>query len=152
MVFAHLDDAERYESLHPLFHQLFEYVKTHDLSAAEPGRSTLDGERLFINIAHPELRSAENQKLEVHRRYIDVHFPLTGDEVCGISRLADVGVASDAPFDESGDFALYSEPAQNYFTARPGTFYIVWPEDAHAPIIGEGKIVKAIAKVLMEEP
>lgn len=151
MVFAHLDDAARYEALHPLFHQLFEYVKTHDLSQHEPGRITLDSDRLFINIAHSDLRSAEEQKLEVHRRYIDVHFPLTGVETCGVSRLADVGVESEAPFNDTDDFALYAEAAQNYFTARPGEFYIVWPEDAHAPIIGKGKIVKAIAKVLIEE-
>lgn len=147
MVLAHLDDAGRYEALHPRFRQLFDFVRHHDLAAFPPGRVSIDGDDLYINIAHADLRSREEQKLEVHRRYIDVHFPLSGCEVCGISRLGDVTVASDAPFDEVGDFALYGEPARNYFSVRPGEFYIVWPEDAHAPIIGSGRLVKAIAKV-----
>lgn len=147
MVLAHMDDAARYEALHSRFRQLFEYVRSHNLGQCPPGRITLDGDDLYINIAHADLKHAEEQKLEVHRRYIDVHFPLSGEEVCGLSRLADLTVESDAPFDAEGDFALYSAPADNYFTVRPGQFYVVWPEDAHAPIIGSGKLVKAIAKV-----
>ena len=147
MVLAHMDDAARYEALHPRFRQLFEYVRQHDLAQCPPGRITIDGDDLYINIAHADLKSREEQKLEVHRRYIDVHFPLSGDEICGVSRLDDVPVESDAPFDIDADFALYTASADNYFTVRPGEFYIVWPEDAHAPIIGSGKLVKAIAKV-----
>lgn len=75
MVIAHLNDSERYASLHPLFKQLFDYVKSHDLSQVPAERITLDGERLFINVADPTLKDPENQVLEVHRRYIDVHFP-----------------------------------------------------------------------------
>ena len=51
MVIAHLNDSERYASLHPLFKQLFDYVKSHDLSQVPAERITLDGERLFINVA-----------------------------------------------------------------------------------------------------
>ena len=42
--------------------------------------------------------------------------------------------------------------AQTYLTIRPGEFVIVWPEDAHAPIIGEGTLRKLIAKVLIDSP
>ena len=129
-----MDDAARYEALHPRFRQLFEYVRSHNLGQCPPGRITLDGDDLYINIAHADLKHAEEQKLEVHHRYIDVHFPLSGEE-------------ADAPLAADGDFALYSAPADNYLAVRPGQFYVVWPEDAHAPIIGSGKLVKAIAKV-----
>ena len=147
MVLAHMDDAARYEALHPRFHQLFEYFRSHNLLQCPLGRIALDGDDLYINLVRADLKRAEEQKLEVHRQYIDVHFPLSGEEICGLSRLADLTVESDAPFDVEGDFALYSAPAHNYFTVRPGEFYIVWPEDAHAPIIGSGTLVKAIAKV-----
>ena len=74
MILQSLQASERTETLHPLLKQLFDYVKSHDLTQVPAGRITLDGEKLFINVADATLVEAENQKLEVHRRYIDVHF------------------------------------------------------------------------------
>ena len=152
MILAHIEDSERYFSLHPLFKQLFDYVKTHDLSQVPAERITLDGERLFINVADASLKSPEEQVLEVHRRYIDVHFPLSSSEVMGWSSLQGLQTESVNPFNEEDDYAVYAETAQTYLTIRPGEFVIVWPEDAHAPIIGEGTLRKLIAKVLIDSP
>lgn len=151
MILGKVSDTSRIKNLNPYFGQLFKFVRENDLSKFATQRIVLDGENLFINMAEPELKSADEQKLEVHRKYIDVHFPLTGDEICGITHIDDLSVESDAPFNEEDDFALYNEKARNYFTIHPGEFYIVFHEDAHAPIIGEGKIKKAIAKVLVIE-
>lgn len=150
MIISHIEDAGRVECLHPLFAQLFDYVRTHDLLHAPLGRITLDGDRLFINNSNPECVCREEQVLEVHRRYIDVHFLLEGEEIIGWKPLRDVGEPSQ-PYDEDKECALYNEPAQTYVTLIPGQLAIVWPEDPHAPIIGKGKIRKAIAKVLIEE-
>jgi len=150
MVIAHLNDSERYASLHPLFKQLFDYVKSHDLSQVPAERITLDGERLFINVADPTLKAPEDQVLEVHRRYIDVHFPLTGEEIMGWSPMSVLTTESINPFNEEDDYAIYAEQAQSYHTIYPGEFAIVWPEDAHAPIIGKGTLRKLIAKVLID--
>lgn len=147
MILADLRDSARYESLHPLFKQLFEYVKNHDLSTVPAERIVLQGDALYINVADATLKSAQEQKLEVHRRYIDVHFPLSGAEICGWTALNQLRVESDSPFNIEDDYALYSQPADTYFTIQPGQFYIVYPEDAHAPIIGEGMLRKLIAKV-----
>lgn len=151
MIYGKISDSARYECLNRHLGRLFKFVRENDLSKFATQRIVLDGDKLYINMAEPELKSAEEQKLEVHRKYIDVHFPLTGDEICGITHIDDLSAKSDAPFNEEDDFALYGEKARNYFTVHPGEFYIVFPEDAHAPIIGEGKIKKAIAKVFVEE-
>lgn len=147
MVVGKISDAERYFYLHPLFRKLFDFVIQNNLANFSTERIVLDGDDLFINMAETDLKKAEDQKLEVHREYIDVHFPLTAAETCGVTHLSDLTVDSDEPFSETGDYAVYSEKARTYFTVHPGDFYIVFPEDAHAPIIGEGKIKKAIAKV-----
>ena len=110
----------------------------------------LQGDNLYINVDDASLRSREAQKLEVHRRYIDVHFPLDGVEEVGWRSLDSLTCESEAPFDEVRDFALYAAPATTYFTVRPGEFYVMFPEDAHAPIIGQGTLRKAIAKVRID--
>lgn len=146
MIIGDVCDAARYFPLHPGFEKLFRYLETHDLSLAAPGRITIEGDDIFVNVADSTLRTREEQKLEVHRAYLDVHFPVSGDETIGWSHLRSLG-EPDAPFDEQGDFALYSQAAQTYFTIHPGQFCIVFPEDAHAPIIGEGTLHKLIAKI-----
>ena len=148
MILAHLSDCERYEALHPLFKQVFDYVKSNDLLHVPAGRIVIDGDKLFINVSDANLVPAESQKLEVHRKYIDIHFPLSGAEIVGCSPLSRLN-ESEAPFDVENDFALYAETPSTFFTALPGDFYIVYPEDAHAPVIGEGVLRKLIVKVLL---
>ena len=87
MIIARIEDGARYYALHPLLKPLFEYVKANDLLTAPAGRVTLQGDDLFINVNDSTLVPREEQKLEVHRRYIDVHFPLSCAEDFGWRHL-----------------------------------------------------------------
>ena len=49
MIVSNLQNSSRIEPLHPLFKQLFDYVKSHDLLHTPCGRIELDGDNLFIN-------------------------------------------------------------------------------------------------------
>ena len=146
MIIAKLSDHKRYEALHPLFKPLFEYVITHDFAQLQPGRITLQGDDLFINLDQSQLVARQDQRLEVHRRYIDIHMPLTCAEDFGWRHLSTLG-NSDAPFNTQRDFAFYTAPADKWFTLCSGEFCVVFPEDAHAPIVGNGTIRKLVAKI-----
>ena len=146
MIVSNLQNSERIESLHPLFKQLFDYVKTHDLLHTECGRIGLAGDDLFINNVNPICVSASDQVLEVHRDYIDVHILLEGKERIGWKALEDVTDLKQA-YQKEGDCALYSDTPTSFVDLLPGQFLIVFPEDPHAPVIGEGKIRKLIGKV-----
>lgn len=146
MIVSNLQNSERIESLHPLFKQLFDYVKTHDLLHTECGRIELAGDDLFINNVNPTCVSASDQVLEVHRDYIDVHILLEGKERIGWKALEDVTDLKQA-YQKEGDCALYSDTPTSFVDLLPGQFLIVYPEDPHAPVIGEGKIRKLIGKV-----
>lgn len=146
MIVSNLQNSERIESLHPLFKQLFDYVKTHDLLHTECGRIELAGDDLFINNVNPTCVSASDQVLEVHRDYIDVHILLEGKERIGWKAIEDVTDLKQA-YQKEGDCALYSDTPTSFVDLLPGQFLIVFPEDPHAPIIGEGKIRKLIGKV-----
>lgn len=149
MIISNLQNSSRVESLHPLFKKLFDYVKTHDLLHTECGRIELDGDNLFINNSNPTCVTADQQVLEVHRDYIDVHILLEGQETVGWKALEDLTQETKA-YEKEGDCALYADPPTTYVTLQPGQFLIVYPEDPHAPIIGEGKIRKLIGKVKVD--
>lgn len=147
MILLKLEDSARIESLHPQFKRLFEYLKSHDLKSLPFGRIELDGSNLFINVDHPTLKKKEEQILEAHRAYIDIHVPVDGDEIIGWRAISDITVPSIEPFDKERDIAFYNQSSSTYVNVHPGEFLIAYPEDAHAPIIGEGQIRKIIAKI-----
>jgi YhcH/YjgK/YiaL family protein len=146
LIVSSVSHSDRIEKLHPLFARLFDYVRTHDLLHQPLGRIDIDGDRLFINNSEPTCLTADEQVLEVHRDYIDVHFLLQGEETIGWKDIDDVSNEVKA-YDADADCALYDERATGYVTLHPGQFLVAFPEDPHAPIIGTGKIRKAIAKV-----
>lgn len=88
MILDEISRLRAYASLHPGFLRLTDYLEQHDLTQAPTGRIVIDGEQLFINVDETTMKPREEQLLEVHRRYIDVHFPLSGTEVCGWSPLS----------------------------------------------------------------
>ncbi len=146
MIISKLKNSGRIEPLHPLFKKLFDYVKQHDLLNEELGRVTIEGDELFINNVNPACVPAEGQMLEVHRDYIDVHILLSGKERIGWKPVEDLQYLVKA-YDKEGDCALYSDKPTTFADIHPGEFVVVFPEDPHAPVIGEGKLRKLIAKV-----
>ncbi len=148
MIVTTLSDSQRIESLHPLFKTLFDYVKSHDLLNAPTGRIEIDGDRLFINNVLTEGVEKEKQVLEVHHKYIDVHILLEGNEAIGWKPMDEIQNIT-KPYDEEGDCLLSDDQPTVMVDMKPGYALIVWPEDPHAPVIGNGKIRKLIAKVLI---
>ena len=147
MIVCALEESGRIESLHPLFGELMTYVKNNDLLNAPTGRITIKGDDLFINNVNPATVAQDKQVLEVHRDYIDVHILLEGKERIAWKNLADCEECVQE-YKADGDCALYSDAGTTYVDLLPGQCCIVWPEDAHGPVIGDGdKIRKLIAKV-----
>lgn len=146
MIITTLNHSSRIEPLHPLFKKLFDYVKTHDLLQAPLGKIELDGDDLFINNVHPECKKKEEQVLEMHRDYIDVHIVLEGAETIGWKDIDAIQHLSQ-DYQKEGDFALSDDQPSTFVTLYPGQCCIVYPEDPHAPLIGSGRIRKLVGKV-----
>ena len=146
MIVSNLQNSQLIEGLHPQCKALFDYVKTHDLLHADLGRIEVDGDHLFINNVNPECVTSDQQVLELHHDYIDVHILLEGEEMIGWKALEDLQNETKA-YSKEEDCALYSDRPTTYVSLLPGQFVIVYPEDPHAPVIGSGKIRKLIAKV-----
>lgn len=149
MIISTLTQSERIETLHPLFKQVFDFVKQNDFLSMPIGRIELDEDRLFINNSESELIPKEAQVLEIHKKYLDIHIPLDGCEVIGwkpAEKLSRVRTS----YDESVDIAFYTDVPDTYVSVLPGQFAVIYPEDAHAPLIGKGNLRKLIVKVKIE--
>ncbi len=147
MILDSIKNAELYYSISPRLERAFDYLRSTDLAALEVGRHEIDGNDIFVNIMEPELKTPSDAKLEVHNVFADIQVLITGDEEgFGWSERKDVKEPI-ADFDAEKDVQFFNDKAQTIYTLRPEQFTILLPEDAHAPMIGEGKVKKAIFKV-----
>ena len=126
-----LADSERFEFMNPHFKTAFGFLRETDLAALPLGKVEIDGDRVFAFVSSPELKPFGERECEVHRKYIDIHTPIVGDETFGSFAMTEKEFA--LPFNEKDDYALFraeSEP----ITIRKGEFVAYFPPNgAHAP-------------------
>jgi biofilm protein TabA len=142
------DNATRYASAHPLLARAFEQMKRSDLSKLPEGRHDVDGDRLFLIIIRSDGAARARPLLESHRRYIDIHCTLSGRDLVGWKALAACSAPS-TPYIEEKDVAFYPDKPEQFADLSPGMFMVCFPEDAHAPLAGEGPVEKVVVKVLV---
>lgn len=148
MMIDHLDNAARYYALHPVFEKAFEFLRSPGAGELKPGRNEIDGDVLYAMSLAMESRPAGNDFLEYHQRYIDIHYTLEGVDVMGW-RPTPLCEKNRQEYDEASDAGLYDDHSYTRAALPPGTFCIVFPEDAHAPLIGEGFVRKIVLKILV---
>lgn len=150
MIVDSLKNSQRIESLHPLFKKAFDYIKSADFSKMEDGKYELEGDRLYVNIASIFGKDKKEAAIETHQKYIDIQLPLLGVEKIGWKTGSELQEES-VPYNEEKDIAFFVDRPTAYTKIYPGQFAIYFPEDGHAPGIGEGAIRKVIVKVQVEE-
>ena len=146
MIIDTLKNAHRYYSVHPLFTKAFEYISQTDLTNAPDGKYEI-GEGLKAIFSNKPGTTAEESvaKFECHNNNIDIQLCINGKETIGWKprekcKLKMVDIIRKKMFS-------YNEQPDMYFQLTDGQFAIFFPEDVHAPMIGEGPIKKLVIKV-----
>ena len=147
MILGDLSDTKRVEALHPLLGKLSVILKSMIFFPIRLGVSNWT----VIELLHQQRLSDITFSIGTGcERYIDVTSMcmslLMLPEIVGWKPLCDLKEVQQA-YSEEKDCAFYSDRPSTYFTVYPGQFLIVFPEDGHAPIIGEGRLRKICAKI-----
>ena len=150
MIIDTLDNLGKYVALNPLFADVVEFLKSHDLQTMEAGKYPIKDKDLFLNLSLTKQRTKETAFLETHIEMIDIQIPITCAETFGYSPLCDLPAFE---YNEEKDITKYGDTKpQTYVTVNPGQFAIFFPQDGHAPcIIEKEEIKKAIFKVKVIE-
>ena len=146
MIIDTIDNLSKYVGLNPLFADVIEFLKNHDLRTMEPGKYPINDKDLFLNLSLTKRRTKETAFLETHIDMIDIQVPITCAETFGYMPLSDLPAFE---YNPEKDITLYGDTKpQTYVTVNPMQMAIFFPQDGHAPcIIDEPEIKKAIFKV-----
>ena len=148
MIVDRLALAERYQSLLPGLAGGFAFLRRADLAELPDGEYPIDGQRIFAVVARGCGRGRQAAPLEVHRRYVDIQYVVTGCDQMGWQPLADCTRPA-AAFDLDRDIGFFEDPPRFWFPLPAGQFAIFFPEDVHAPLAGHDPIHKVIIKVAL---
>jgi YhcH/YjgK/YiaL family protein len=146
MIIDSLSNSDKYNGLHPRFAKAFEFIKSQNLGGIEPGKFQIDGPELHAGVTDREGYSREEAKFECHNHWLDIQVCPTGKEQIGWSARERVS-SPKGEYNAEKDVTFYNDKPDTYFTLQAGQFAIFYPEDVHAPQIGEGMIKKLVVKV-----
>jgi YhcH/YjgK/YiaL family protein len=146
MILDDLASAGRYEALHPLFRQGFEFLGRGDLERLASGRHEIDGDRVFALVNRDPGRGRTGARLEAHRKYIDIQYLVTGREEIGWRPTHTCQQLSEA-YNESRDILFFADQPQTWIELPERSYMIFFPQDAHAPLAAIGDNLKVVIKV-----
>jgi YhcH/YjgK/YiaL family protein len=148
MIIDTLQNASKYLSVHPLFAKAFEYIQRTELDKVEMGKYKIDGEKLKAAFSTKKgMTAAESvAKFECHNKHIDIQLCIRGVEQIGW-KPREKCKTENGSYNADKDVQLYHETPDMYFQLTSGQFAILFPEDVHAPMIGDEEIKKVVIKV-----
>lgn len=147
MILDHLVNYQRYADLHPAFARAFEFLA--EMSPDMEGTYELDGRNLYCIVEATTGRGREGRKMEVHRKYIDIQYVVSGKDVMGWD-----SVEEDAPgedYNEEKDIRFIDPVPVAWLDVPTGYFAIFYPEDAHMPLACDNEMKKVVVKVKMQD-
>lgn len=148
MIIDTLNNGEKYCSLHPGFKVAFEYLNATDLNALDIGVIEIaPGVKAIVADSEGKTAEVALEHFECHNKHIDIQVCVRGNETMAWKPRQDCTIAKGEGYSEEKDVTFFDHTPDMYFSIKQGQFVIFYPEDVHAPMIGEGLIKKLVVKV-----
>ena len=122
--------ARQYQLHKDYWDKAFAFLKNNNLQTLAPGRYAIDSNNVYATITENPTKDVDSTKWESHRNYIDLQSVVSGEEKIGVAPINKLTVTM--PYDATRDLINYSGEG-TFYTAKPGTFFLFFPQDAHRP-------------------
>jgi YhcH/YjgK/YiaL family protein len=147
MIIDKIENSFLYKNISERISKSFEYIKTTDLKSLPAGKYPIDGENIFALVSEYKTKAEQEGKLEAHKKYIDVQYVISGEELMGYSPLGNQQILE--PYKEENDIVFYKGD-KSFTKVSAGMFAIFFSEDVHMPGIASDKsssVKKLVIKV-----
>ncbi len=150
MITASLGLIEKQAHKTPALQKAIEFLLRPDIASLPDGRIEIDGDSVFALVQRYETIKTPEPQFEYHRKYIDIQYIVSGEEIIGFSPLERMTVTDPYAPDKDICFGRV-EPGQwtpLYLTV--GQAAILYPTDAHAPKMAANNpvnVLKIVVKV-----
>ena len=150
MIVTDLRHIEQQAGMTRALQKAIEFLRLHDLKNLPDGRVEIDGDRVFALVQRYETIMADAPKFECHRKYLDVQFIVSGEEVIGWAPSERMTITEAYEADNDICFGTVSAGKWTPVYLRAGELAVLWPEDGHAPKLASrvpSLVMKIVVKV-----
>lgn len=135
MIVAACNDAQFDSATTARLSRALEWIAQTDMAALEPGRYDIYGDEIYANVMEVTTALPADKQFEAHRRYIDVHYVIKGEELIGVAPVGECPTTQE--YVQTDDFSLHTDPADparvTWALLREGELCVTPPADAHKP-------------------
>lgn len=148
MIFGHISQPNPCR-LPAAIETALEFLRTTDFRTLQPGVVEIDGRTVFAQILDLTTRPREQQKPEVHRRYLDIQFLAWGEEEIGIAIDRGNNVIQEELLAQRDIIYYQDSEDESFFAMVPGSYAIFFPQDVHRPACNKHRAT-AIRKIVVK--
>lgn len=138
--YTQIDCLEFYTQYHknPVrWQKMFQWLAKNDINQLKPGRYPIDGEHCYANVEDATLHTPAEQKIESHKKYIDLQYTGSGTERFGIIPNPSKATVREA---YKPDIMFWNYDKPHYIDSTPETFFLFFPSNYHqACVYPQGK-------------
>jgi YhcH/YjgK/YiaL family protein len=147
MILDQLDSALMYTGFGETIVIGLSLLSEDSVRNAAPGKHEVDGDSLFYIVDEYETKPIGQGRLEIHRKYLDIQYIVSGSECLGFAPLE--GLTEETLYEGEKDLAFYRyEPTMTKLILKQGMFAIFWPNEPHMPGRSIDKAV-AVKKIVV---
>jgi YhcH/YjgK/YiaL family protein len=130
----------------------FTFLKSNDLSGLEIKKYDIDGDNVYAPVSEYMTKNEEDAKFEVHRKYIDIQYVISGVEQMSVAPLSQKKETL-AEYNEAKDIEFMTVNESSTYKATPDKFFIFFPSQIHRPSVkldDNSKVKKIVVKVKVD--
>lgn len=150
MVVTNLKHIDHQACITTALKKAIDFLRRPDIGNMADGRMDIDGERVFALVQRYETIITDAPRFEYHRKYIDIQYIVSGEEIIGWAPAEQMTVTE--AYDGNKDICFGTVPVSEMTPVylQAGQLAILYPEDGHAPKLAAGRpslVFKIVVKV-----
>ncbi len=151
MIFDKITHLSSYLGISANLDTAIRFLLETDLSALPEGKTSVDGDRVYVNVMSACARPEEELRFELHHRHMDIQIDLEGTEAIA---TGDRSCCTSASYNPDTDFAFADCPKTALCTIGPGNFILCMAGEPHMPgirVTPETALKKCVVKIETNE-
>ncbi len=151
MIVTDLSNIDYQVSMTSAIKKAIDFLRRTDIHSLVDGRVEIDGQQVFAIIQRYETIIADVLKFEYHKKYVDIQYVASGEEVIGWAPAEEITVTEAYDADKDICFGTVPKGKITPVYMRSGQAAVLYPEDGHAPRLAAGApshVLKIVVKII----
>lgn len=150
MIVDSIKNANRYYGISERITESLKHIIANGFATQDLGKYEISGNTIFGIKSEYDTSTNYDPKLEAHKKYIDLHYIIEGEENINYELLKNQNVIKE--YDIDSDYMFYQSTKSALINLNKGDFAIFYPNDIHMPGIAlnrPSKVRKVVIKILI---